>query len=688
MNKQPPRRRRLTLLLAFAGITQVAGGFVACAQETRLAETWQHILPEQRCLDIRDPAELCHVPIPTSPRPQTVSDPQPNQPVEYLSLSQAINTGLANLDVVRVLNGVTANSTGRTIYEAAISNTQIDQARGAFDPNVSIGNSWNQQDQPFAITNGVTSAITGGVSENYALALGLSNRTRTGGVLNYSVLANESNPRTLSALNPSDSTASALRFTQPLLNGAGWEVNQIPIVLARINTERSYFDYKNSVQQHVRSVIAGYWGLVAARTELWARGQQVEQLTFANQRAIASQEAGLSNAGEVAQTRVALENFRANLIVSQANLLQREAAMRNVLGFPPNTGLQLVPVSPLIDERLEIDWDEILQLAEENRPDVIELKLVLEADQQLLLQARNSALPQLDGIAQYQWNGLEGTMPNGGFASSAPGQFTGWELGVNFSVPIGLRSARASLRSRQLIIQRDRINLQQSLHQASHNLAISLRNLDQFFEQYQRFRAVREAAKVNLDQQLELYRVGNIQFIVVLQAIVDWGNSVTSEAQSLVQYNSELAQLELETGTILESHGIAFFEERFGAIGPLGRFGEFKCYPKSQPPSGAIDRYGAGPEASEEFFELEDPASSVGDGEETGDATREDIGIDNDDWYDQDLREPSDKADGNPSEQPQSAAPNPETEAIGPNRVKRFMQAPVRAAKALSDLFR
>ena len=140
-----------------------------------------------------------------------------------------------------------------------------------------------------------------------------------------------------------------------------------------------------------------------------------------------------------------------------------------------------------------------------------------------------------------------------------------------------------------------------------HLLALSLRNLDQFFSQYERFQAVRKAARINLDQQLARYNVGNVQFIVVLQAIVDWGNAVSSEAQALSQYNTELAGLELQTGTILQSHNIVFFEERFQSIGPLGRLAKDPCYPRSQPTHQAVDRYITGDQASEEYFNLEDP---------------------------------------------------------------------------------
>ena len=103
-----------------------------------------------------------------------------------------------------------------------------------------------------------------------------------------------------------------------------------------------------------------------------------------------------------------------------------------------------------------------------HRPDIIELKLVLEADDQRRIQAENSALPQLDATALYRWNGLTGACrpPASGFRPII-GQFTDWSVGINFSVPLGLREGRARVREQDLIILRDRANLEQGLHAAA-----------------------------------------------------------------------------------------------------------------------------------------------------------------------------------------------------------------------------
>lgn len=593
----------------------VVGGAVRSAQAEKL---FPFIFPEQRTIEIRDPSELRPAPIPNTPPPATVSQPLVDAPERLLSLDEAIRTGLANSEVVRVLNGVSARTTGRTIYDTAIENNAIDEAQAAFDPTLRVNNGFNRFERPGGVdaSDPANPVISGTRTDNYGFELDLDKRTITGGTFNFGI--NETptrNPRTIfdlldpqaAFLNPRTPSSTELSYTQPLLQGGGWTVNRAPIVIARIETERSYFQFKDSVQNLVRSVIEAYWSLVFARTDVWARRQQVQQAKGALDLAEARLRAGVTDLGDVAQARTAYYNFRGSLVTAEASLLQREAALRNLLGFPPYDPEQTIPITPPRQERIEPDWHEIIALAQERRPDLIELKLIQEADQQRLLQARNQALPQLDAIALYRWNGLEGELPLGQVLSSEPGQFTDWTLAVNFSVPLGLRQSRANLRQFELILARNEANLQQGVHAASHDLAESLRNLAQSYAEYEAFREARAAARLNLERQYAEYRNGRTILLNLLQAITAWGDAVSAEARSLLQYNTGLANLEQQTGTILETHGVRFFEERFGSIGPLGRLCRDACYPAALPPTLNFDRYPVGEQPSEQAFDLQVP---------------------------------------------------------------------------------
>lgn len=574
--------------------------------------------PEQTRIVTRNPDSLPSIALPPSPSPPTVSNPLPaDAPVWNLSLDDTIRVALENTGVVRIVSGLTAVSSGQTIYDVAVTNTEIDRQQARFDPRVRVDNNFDRIETPGArfptdpntgLPDLTRAELFGSTTDGYHLRTEVAKTLESGGNAALGVVTDPLliGPDLL-PLNRQARSFLELSLNQPLLQGAGFAVNQVPIVVARINTDLSYFQYKGVLQDQVQSLIDGYWQLVAARVTVWAREQQVDQSDFALRLAQARKEAGFARLGDVAQARTALANFRATLIEARAVLLDREAALRNALGLPPYEQAQMVPTTPPTTERLRPDWQPLVQLAEQRRPDVIEFKLILEADEQLLLQANNQARPRLDAVALYRWNGLEGTMPNGDRLRTGPGEYTDWLLGVNFSVPLGLREGRASLRRQELVLARDQAFLEQSIHQAIHDLALSVRRLDQFYEQYRAYQESRIAARLNLEQQLAEYQQRGAIYLDVLQAITAWGNAVSSEAQALALYNSALAELERQTGTILETHGIRFYEERFASIGPLGRLGRQWIYPailSAQPT--APDRYPRGQQPAERTFDLEE----------------------------------------------------------------------------------
>jgi outer membrane protein TolC len=592
-------------------------GLVVCALVAGLALALpargqgiiQTIFPEQRRMEIRSPSELPTVRLPDVAAPPTVANPLEKEPLP-LSLDEAIRIALENSEVVRVLAGAGATSSGSTIYDPAIANTQVDQARARFDPNLNVLNDFDQIDQPGAVDVSTTDTpdvrIHGRRADQYNMDLGLSKTTATGGTASLNVHTNASRSRS-QLLNPQATSAVDMRFVQPLLQGGGVRANLAYIEIARIDTERSFYQLKGSVQQLVRGVIEAYWSLVFARVDVWARQQQVEQGEWAFQRAEVQFQRGMGRATDRAQARSSLASFEANEVTARADLIRREAALRNILGLPPSDGREIIPVTAPATDWIDVEWETILRTAEQYRPDLIELKLAVESDQQQLVLARNEAFPSVEASALYRWDALGGKDPNDAWLASRPGQFTGWNLGIDVSVPLGLRQARAALRQRELTLMRDRAHLEQALHNATHRLAENYRNLAQFYEQYDAFTKTREAARENRDLQLKWFLAGLTDYLNVLQAITSWGNAIDSQAQSLLQYDTELANLQEQMGTILEDHGVQFVEEGYCSIGPLGRMAAGRWYPKGRRPGPHQEQYESGAEPAEQVFDLVEP---------------------------------------------------------------------------------
>ncbi len=581
---------------------------LAATAAAQVQEPYRPILPEQKCLDIRSPQQMRQAHLPKVEAPTTVAtrgkaEKLPSYP---MTLDEAIRIALETSEVIRVLGG----SSGRTVYDPAIANTQIDSARARFDPSVTIQNRFNGNRYPIAgLDGGAPSGVSIGSdpTHDYEMSMGLSKRGATGGTLGLDVWTNPTTVDTTDPLllNPESRSLLDMSFTQPLLKGAGRQANLTPIVLARIDTERSFYQLKVSVQNLVQSVIDAYWSLVFARMDVLVRQQQTAQGLWALRRAEAQLAAHIINAAEKAQAQSAWANFRSAQISAEAAVFQREQALRDILGIEPFDGVEIVPVTPPAEQQLTIDWNNTLRLAEQNRCDLIELKLAVESTERQLLLARNTALPQVDATGRYRFNGLEGRAPSGDYLV-AHGDFTGWQLGIDVTMPLGLREARADLRARELALARDRSNLHEGLRQATHDLSLALRNLDQYYQVYLAAKDARIAARINYEYQQLEYEVGRTIYLNLLQAITSWGNAVSSESQALLQYNSELANLELQMGTILETHGIRFYEEGFRSMGPMGRFGHEHCYPRSVAPGNNADRYPGGEKPSEGAFHPDD----------------------------------------------------------------------------------
>lgn len=613
LRAQVARRGRLR---AAAGVLVGATFFVsgAGAVEERVendATVFPLIKAEQRHIRYRDPATLPDVYVEPTPPPQTVREPLPESAQRPLSLDDAIRIALDNSAVVRQLAGVVAVSSGRTIYDPAITNNTIDVNRALLDPQVSVDNTFTRVQTPAAETMGMQTNINTPKLQNHNVTAGVSQQNLLGGISTFQFRNDASRfTPSLGGLNPQNRYAPELTYTQPLLRGAGVLANRVPIVLARIDTERSFFQLRDSLQELVRSVIDAYWQVVFARTDVWAREIQVQQAEESLNYSEARLRQGIGDVTETSQARAALAQFRASLIASRANLLSQEAALAGILGLPASEPIALQPTTPPTSQRIPFDWDQVTEVAQVRRPDLIELKLILEADQQRLILARNNQQPNLDLVGLYRWNGLEGTTPgpNGMTLSTNGGDATDWTVGVNFSVPLFLRAERAGLRSAELVVTRDRAILEQGVQSSRQILANNFRNLDQFYMEYEAFTTAREAAKINLERQFAAYHQGfDVIFLNVLQAINDWGNSVSAQAQFLTQYNIELANLERQTGTILETHAVFLYEDRYCSLGPLwidpknGRL-----YPRDIRPGENADRYPAGTEPSEQFFDLND----------------------------------------------------------------------------------
>jgi hypothetical protein len=138
--------------------------------------------------------------------------------------------------------------------------------------------------------------------------------------------------------------------------------------------------------------------------------------------------------------------------------------------------------------------------------------------------------------------------------------FITWQTGLQFSMPLGFRSALANTRQAQYGLLRQRAFLQQTVHQTTHTLARFFLEVDANYKQFKTASRLKAAALARLEAQRAFYETGQITIDRYLDAVNRWANAVAQEADFKSRYNTSIAALEESKGTLLAYDNIAVAE--------------------------------------------------------------------------------------------------------------------------------
>lgn len=506
--------------------------------------------------------------LPDLPLPSVMAVPEKNQQ-RTMTLDAAIATAMENSDVIRTLGGDNVVSTDITQIDPDITNASRLAAMAAFDASLQINylaNRYNDPPSTFfgpgipANTRLDESTVTAALVKPWA-----SGATTTIGYNpspGYAYFPNG----TSGLFNPIYSSNFELSITQPLLQGAGTNVNRAPIRVARLRADQSIWDVKAASMALVRSVTEAYWSLQASHEALRAIDDvmpsidevvQIQQGRFEEERTIRA---------EVAKAVAQQATFRQLWIAARAEAMKQELHLRNLMGLPPNDGFVIVPTDKPSHAPFNIDPAATMKLAADNRPDIMRQRLAIRIREQQLIVAENGVKPQLNVQALYRTNGLSDDLGSS-VDMAVSNQYIDWTAGASFSVPIGRRAGRANREAAELLLSREQMILRQRLHAASHELGDIIRQLE----------AVRnelDQAEIRMKETEEWLKGSRGRYEDpppgaegqdwLLAALNDYlfslrsrSDSITDVARLVASYNTLLVRLEEAEGVLLANYGIA-----------------------------------------------------------------------------------------------------------------------------------
>jgi outer membrane protein TolC len=553
-------------------------------------------------------------PIVDQPTPETIVYSQKPRTVKELSedamwdmtLQEAMQLAIANNKMIRQrANSATLvqnPSLSPSVYDPAIrqsgflfGNRGVEAALADFDAQFTSGLVVGRNQSVF---NQGGSTLAGGFVNNSNTGVFTSSLSKvfaTGGTLSLNHNWNYLDTNVPGVLFPSSYTGFLqAQFTQPLWGQSGVEYTRIAgpnrsgfgsitgvsqgVTIARINEDISLADFEQAVQSMVKDVEDLYWELFLAYRRYDAAVANQESALRSWREVKAKMEVGAigGNASAEAQARENYFDTRAQVETQLNNIYSVENQFRRLLGLAVNDGRVIRPAdSPLFAEYV-VNWESVLSDALTRRVELQRQKWQIKSLELQLAAAENAANPQLNFVSSYQLNGfgddlaLTGTMADGltraGYRSAygtlVRGDLTGWTLGFQFAMPVGLRAANAQKRNIELQLMKARAGLAAAEQDISHDLADSLQKIDVAYQTAQSNldRRVASEARVEATQAEYEAEVAGATLDLVLRAQASRAASEIAFFTSVVQYNQAINELNHRRGLILEINNIHLSE--------------------------------------------------------------------------------------------------------------------------------
>ncbi len=495
-----------------------------------------------------------------------------------LSLDQCLRLALeSNLDLVSAR------------YDPSVSLLRIDVQDGAFDINAfatAERNAYKRERRTQFETAGAgdTNRILGGIRQDLKYGA------------DYSVQLDYTQENGANVLfEPYYQAVVTAQFNQPLLNGLGREDRAEQFLIAKNNEMASREELRRQTELTLQSVENGFWDVAAAREALSVATQSRQRamdLLDLNRKKV---EVGTLAPIEITQAEAGVASEEENVIVAQVALGDAEDELRRLMAIPPDDprwGHQIVPVDLAEFREIEVDVDAAIGTALSHRPEIANARIDLESRQLSERAAKKRVRSRLDlnALVQPFGNNSDGLVLDGMgnpiftppgcdpvlnecsfvFNEKSAGEAFSeifdrnnyfWRLQLNWSIPIGNKTAKANYR----IATIDRRKSEVAITNQEQTVRVEVRRAARAVTSGgQRVVAARknvELQQKKLEAEQKKFENGMSTSFEVLTFQNDLLDAELSRIRALVDYVKSITALERVQGTLLDARGLVLITE-------------------------------------------------------------------------------------------------------------------------------
>ncbi len=434
------------------------------------------------------------------------------------------------------------------LINPTINREKITQEEARFEATFTGSANYSNNKQP------TDSLLVGSNSERSDISLGVDLPLRTGGTLSFDLAdAGSKTDSTWSTLNPSFSNSLTASISQPLLKNAGRRASTHWIQIAQYNSSIADLRTKVAAIRIISEVDRAYWRLYATRRMLEVKKQQYDLAKTTFEETERFVEVGVKPKIEIIRTKKTLADTLTGIIKAENDVRQTERNLKRILnktGLGMETKTVIIPSSPPDPVRYELDRNNMVKHALENRMEMLELELQLAMDSLNIEYNKNQALPDFRLDLRYNINGLGGDRGDA-YDMLSKNDYHDYRVGFNVIVPLGNKKARSQLR--QLIYERaQRLASKENKEAEIKNDVLG--QIDTLEASWQAILASRQNTILSDEQyraEKRQYELGLVNSTDLLKSQTDLAEAQRAEIEAITTYQIALIDLAYYSGTLL-----------------------------------------------------------------------------------------------------------------------------------------
>lgn len=441
-------------------------------------------------------------------------------------------------------------------YNPAISETNIQKARGIYNPRVEALVDYRGEDAPLDTSGNLVDRrrfVDANFSTDFLLSSGATASAAFTNLWSRSSSGAASISSTGNRISSFVKPQLSLSLTQPLLQGFGKEVTEKDITLARYGKDSSLLQWRNTAITTAANVRDQYIALAKARENLKTRKAALAFMQEVHSGNRARVDAGVLAAVELLDSEFGVAQREVDLLTAEKNVRDASDRLRSTIQYP--LGAELVPTDPMFEERLETSEDQAMETAFRMRPDFLIARVGLKTEEFNTRVAKNAVLPSLAVTGSAGLEALGSSYDDAlSDVGSAKNPF--WSVGASFAYPLGNDAAKASLAASRLRALQSVAKIRTLEESIRLDVRAAIRALDTSFQQIASAQKGVELGEARLDSFVKRQKVGLAVTKDILQAEADLTTARETLAAARADHQGAITGFWKSTGELLERQGI------------------------------------------------------------------------------------------------------------------------------------